>query len=63
MVFDNSQPKTYLQVLFRGTHCLRFWANYSEVTGKDGIIHACGKLESACLLCFPRMTFRLGLNL
>ena len=41
-MFDKCRPKTFLQVLFRGTHWLRFWALLQRTDDrKDEIVKAC----------------------
>jgi len=46
VVFDKGHPKTFLQVFFRGTHWLRFWALLQRSDDdKEQIRDACKLLE------------------
>jgi len=49
-VFNNCRPKTLLQVLFRGTHWLRFWALLQRTEDqRDQLVEACQVLESRAI--------------
>ena len=49
-VLDKCRPKSLLQVLFRGTHWLRFWAQLQRCEVQQSIIiEACRKLENATM--------------
>ena len=53
-VFDKCRPKTFLQVLFGGTHWLRFWPLLQHTDDrKDEIVKACQGLESRSIEFFP----------
>jgi hypothetical protein len=54
LVFDNAQSMTYLQVLFRGTHWLRLWAQLqrSEDPAANLIRNACRRLETVAMQFF-----------
>ncbi|WVZ50897.1 hypothetical protein U9M48_002104, partial [Paspalum notatum var. saurae] len=50
IVFDKSRPKSFLQVLFRGTYWLRLWAKLQRNEDEAHvIIVACRQLESVAL--------------
>lgn len=50
LVFNNVSSFTYLQVLFRGTHWLRFWAQLQKDEA-DGVLikNVCRRLESMAM--------------
>jgi len=50
VVFDKCKPKSLLQVLFRGTHWLRHWANLQRHEDlKDQMISVAQHLETSTL--------------
>ena len=50
VVFDKCKPKSLLQVLFRGTHWLRHWANLQRHEDlKDQMISVAQHLEMSAL--------------
>jgi len=50
VVFDKCKPKSLLQVLFRGTHWLRHWANLQRHEDlKDQMISVAQHLETSAL--------------
>jgi len=52
IVFNKCQPKTFLQVLFRGTYWLRHWTQLQRSEDqKERLIRACRLLEMSAL-CF-----------
>ena len=52
-VLDKCRPKSLLQVLFRGTHWLRFWAQLQRCEVQQSIIvEACRKPENATMRLF-----------
>ena len=66
IVFDNSRPKTFLQVLFKGTHWLRQWAQLQRNEDHSKIlISACSSLETTAMQIFTShgwsFTHRIGL--
>ena len=53
LVFDKTQMLTYLQVLFRGTHWLRLWAQLQRSEeAADLIRNACQHLEMVAMQFF-----------
>jgi hypothetical protein len=53
VVFDKYKPKSLLQVLFRGTHWLRQWANLQRHDDrKDQLISVAQHLETSTLEFF-----------
>jgi hypothetical protein len=53
VVFDKCRPKSFLQVLFRGTHWLRQWANLQRHDDlQDQLVSAGQHLESSALHFF-----------
>jgi len=53
VVFDKCRPKTFLQVLFRGTHWLRQWARLQRREDmRDQLTLAGQHLESSALHFF-----------
>lgn len=54
LVFDNAQSMTYyLQVLFRGTHWLRLWAQLKRSEDPANLIrNACRRLETVAMYFF-----------
>jgi len=66
VVFDKGHPKTFLQVLFRGTYWLRFWALLQRSDdGNERILDACKLLESRAMEFFAShgwsFIYRFGL--
>jgi len=52
-VFNNCKPKTFLQVLFRGTYWLRSWALLRHTDDqREQLVEACQLLESSTLQLF-----------
>jgi len=52
-VFNNCKPKTFLQVLFRGTYWLRSWALLRHTDDqRERLVEACQLLESSALQLF-----------
>jgi hypothetical protein len=49
IVFDKCKPKSFLQVLFWGTHWLRQWANLQRHDLKDQMIYAAQHIETSAL--------------
>ena len=65
MIFDRSLTKTYMQVLFQGTHWLRFWAQLQRCEeDKEMIQIACQTVEGLVMQVFTshgwRFTNRFG---
>jgi len=53
LTFNKCHSKTLLQVLFRGTHWLRFWAQLQRTDDiKDKIVRTCRSLESSAMELF-----------
>jgi len=53
IVFNKCQPKTFLQVLFRGTYWLRHWTQLQRSENqKEKMIQACRVLEMLALYLF-----------
>jgi hypothetical protein len=53
IVFDKTPNKTFLQVLYRGTHWLRFWSQLEKDDyNKELIRDACVKLETVAMQLF-----------
>ncbi|WVZ95944.1 hypothetical protein U9M48_041644 [Paspalum notatum var. saurae] len=53
VVFDKCTPKSFLQVLFRGTYWLRLWAKLQRSEeSKQGLLQACRILVSAFMQLF-----------
>ena len=53
MVFDKSPTKTYMQVLYRGTHWLRFWAQLQRCDeDKEALQKACQTMEVLVMQIF-----------
>jgi hypothetical protein len=64
-VFNKYQPKTFLQVLFRATFWLRFWAPLQQLDEHRVLIQgACRNLESQAMFIFAlngwNFSYRLG---
>ena len=50
VIFEKARPKTFLQVLFRGTHWLHQWASLQrQDEHKDMLVQACRHLEVSAL--------------
>jgi hypothetical protein len=65
LVFNKCQPKTFLQVLFRATYWLRFWAPLQQLDEhRVPIQGACRNLESQAMFIFAlngwNFSYRLG---
>jgi len=65
LTFNKCQSKTFLQVLFRGTHWLRLWAQLQRTDDmKIDIMRTCRSLESAAMELFAShgwpFMFRIG---
>jgi hypothetical protein len=59
IVFDNIPTKTYMQVLFRGTHWLRLWAQLQRHAVDSSMIKtACKVLESMLMEIFANFGWR-----
>jgi hypothetical protein len=52
VVFDRCKPKTFLQVLFGGTHWLRQWTQLQRHDDQELLLQAARLLEEAALLFF-----------
>jgi len=53
VVFDKSPTKTYLQVLYRGTHWLRFWAQLQRRDeDKEAVQKACQTIDVLVMQLF-----------
>ena len=53
IVFDKCKPKSFLQVLFRGTHWLHQWASLQRLEGlKDQLVTIAVHLETSALAFF-----------
>jgi hypothetical protein len=52
IVFDNIPTKTYMQVLFRGLHWLRLWAQLQRCEESSLIKTACRVLETLVMEIF-----------
>jgi hypothetical protein len=53
IVFDKCTPKTFMQVLFRGTYWLRQWAKLQHHEDRQQeLVDACRVLEASCLQLF-----------
>jgi hypothetical protein len=62
VVFDKCRPKTFLQVLFRGTHWLRHWGRLQRRDDLgDQLILAGQHLEISALHFFTSNGWQLGL--
>ena len=52
-VFNNCRPKTFLQVLFRGTHWLRLWVLLQHIdVQRERLVETCQLLESLAMKFF-----------
>jgi hypothetical protein len=62
-VFDNAPIKSSLQVVFRATHCPRFWAQLQlRQDDQELIIKACRRLEELVMQIFRLMDGDLHLD-
>jgi hypothetical protein len=53
VIFDKCRPKSFLQVLFRGTHWLRQWANLQRHDVlREQLIHVGTYLETSAMHFF-----------
>jgi hypothetical protein len=53
IIFDNSPSKTYMRVLYRGTHLLRFYAQLQRREEESALMkNACGVLETLVMQIF-----------
>ena len=53
VIFEKARPRTFLQVLFRGTHWLRQWASLQrQDEHKDMLVQTCRHLEVSALEFF-----------
>jgi hypothetical protein len=53
VVFDKSPIKSFMQVLYRGTHWLRSWAQMKRYDqNKEALIAACCKMETIAMEIF-----------
>ena len=61
VVFDKSPTKTYLQVLYRGTHWLRFWAQLQRRDeDKDAVQKASQTIEVLVMQLFVNHGWRFS---
>jgi hypothetical protein len=61
VVFDKSLIKTFLQVLFRGTHWLRSWAQMERHDqDKEALVAACHKMETIAMEFFADHGWRFS---
>ena len=59
--FDKSSTKTYLQVLYRGTHWLRFWAQLiRRDEDKEAVQQACQTIEVLVMQLFANYGWRFS---
>jgi hypothetical protein len=52
LVFNKTSMITYLQVLFRATHLLRFWGYLQEVEDQEIIKETCRRIEVVSMQFF-----------
>ena len=52
VVFNKAQVFSSLQVIFRATHWIRFWALLQKEEGRPPIMSGCLALEVAAMECF-----------
>jgi hypothetical protein len=52
LVFNKTPMVTYLQVLFRATHWLRFWGHLQRVEDQEIIKETCRRIKSASMQFF-----------
>ena len=52
MVFNNSRVATSLQVIFRGTHWIRFWALLQKENERPQVTLGCRVLETTAMEFF-----------
>jgi hypothetical protein len=52
MVFNNTRAVTHMQVIFRGTHWIRFWVLLQKEDERLHIIRACRVLETTSIEIF-----------
>ena len=55
VVFDKCRPKTFLQVLFRGTHWLQQWVQLQLHEDQELLVQAARLLEKAALRFLRRL--------
>ena len=61
VVFDKSPTKTYMQVLYRGTHWLRFWAQLQKCDeNKEALQKACQTTEVLVMQIFANHGWRFS---
>jgi hypothetical protein len=64
-VFNKTPMVTYLQVLFRATHWLRFWGYLQRVEDQEIIKETCRRIEVASMQFFSYFgwSFTTGLHI
>jgi hypothetical protein len=60
LVFNKVHMLTYLQVLFKGTHLLRLWAQLQKSEATDLLRKACHHLESVAMQFFAYQGWRFS---
>ena len=61
VVFDKSPTKTYLQILYRGTHWLRFWAQLQRCDeDKEAVQKAYQTIEVLVMQLFANHGWRFS---
>ena len=63
MVFDKSPTKTYMQILYRGTHWLRLWAQLQRRDEDKKVLQkACQTMEVLVMQFLPTMDGGLAIE-
>jgi hypothetical protein len=61
VVFDRDNPKTYMQVIYRGTYWCRSWALLQRhEVAKEKLVHACRHLEKVAMMVFAHYGWRFS---
>jgi hypothetical protein len=61
VVFDHDNPKTYMQVIYRGTYWCRSWALLQRhEAAKEKIVQACRHLERVVMMVFAHYGWRFS---
>jgi hypothetical protein len=63
VVFNKTKSLSFVQVMFRGTHWTRTWANLSKVEGRDFLKLCCRNLEVLVMETFNGFGWRHRLRL
>jgi sarcosine oxidase delta subunit len=61
VVFDRDNPKTYMQVIYRGTYWCRSWALLQRhEVANEKLVHACRHLEKVAMMVFAHYGWRFS---